>query len=115
MAKAVDQLVQQIKGSGRLPESEDLRSIFASIIEQAGKLDLGPQFPRRTVKAALQTADPRSAMVRMTRLLSSVDDPNFYSLLEDPDYAELKPMVGKARGVLIFPRLLKGGFIGHVV
>ncbi len=48
-------------------------------------MDLGPEFPRSAVKSALETADPRSALVRMTRLLSSVDDPNFYSLLEDPD------------------------------
>lgn len=85
MAKAVDQLVQLIKGSGRLPESEDLRSLFSSIMEQSGDLGLGPRFPNRTVKAALQTADPRSALIRMARLLSSVNDPNFYSLLEDPD------------------------------
>jgi glutamate-ammonia-ligase adenylyltransferase len=85
MASAVDQLVQLIKASGRLTEPEDLRSLFSSIIDQAQTLGLGPEFPRRTVKSALETADPRSALARMARLLSSVDDPNFYSLLEDPD------------------------------
>lgn len=85
MPSAVDQLVQLIKTSGRLPAAEDLRSLFSSLIEQAESLNLRPGFPRSAVKSALETADPRSALVRMTRLLSSVDDPNFYSLLEDPD------------------------------
>ncbi len=85
MAKALDQLVQLIKTSGRLPEPEGLRSLFSSLIEQAEALDLGPEFPRVAVKSALETSDPRSALARMMRLLSSVDDPNFYSLLEDPD------------------------------
>ncbi len=85
MASAVDQLIQSIKTSGRLSAPEELRSLFSSLIEQAQTLGLGPEFPRRTVKSALGTADPRSALARMARLLSAVDDPNFYSLLEDPD------------------------------
>ena len=85
MASTVDQLIQLVKGNGRLPEPEGLGSLFSSLIEQAEALGLGPQFPRRTVNSALDTADPRSALVRMVRLLSSVDDPNFYSLLEDSD------------------------------
>ena len=85
MDKAVDQLIQAIKGSGRLSDTPDMRSLFASLIEQSGSLGLNSTFPRKTVKSALETADPRSALVRMVRLLSSVDDPSFYSLLEDPD------------------------------
>jgi len=84
MAKAVDQLVQLLKTNGRVPDPEGERSLLTSLVDQAGPRGLGPEFPRRAVKSALETADPRSALVRMTRLLSSVDDPNFYSLLEDP-------------------------------
>ncbi|MDF1526767.1 MAG: bifunctional [glutamate--ammonia ligase]-adenylyl-L-tyrosine phosphorylase/[glutamate--ammonia-ligase] adenylyltransferase [bacterium] len=85
MASAVDQLVQLIKTSGRLPESDGLVSLLSSLLEQSPTRGLGPQFPRSAVKAALKTADPHSALVRMVRLLSAVDDPNFYSLLEDSD------------------------------
>ncbi len=85
MSKAVEQLIKSTRTSGRLPESEGLRSLFSSLLEQTQTLGLGPAFPRRTVKSALETADPASALARMVRLLSSVDDPNFYSLLEDPD------------------------------
>ena len=85
MAKAVDQLIQLIKASGRLPGQEDLRSLCSSLIEQTNVRGLGSSFPRSAVKSALQTSDPRAALARMLRILSSVDDPNFYSLLEDPD------------------------------
>ena len=85
MVKVVDQLVQLLKANGRLPEPEGLRSLLSSLIDQAQTRDLGSEFPRRATRSALETADPRSALVRMARLLSTVDDPNFYSLLEDPD------------------------------
>jgi glutamate-ammonia-ligase adenylyltransferase len=85
MAKVVDQLVQLIKTSGRLPESDGLVSLLSSLLEQSPTRGLGSQFPRSAVKAALKTADPHSALVRMVRLLSAVDDPNFFSLLEDSD------------------------------
>lgn len=85
MSKTAGQLLQVIRNSGRLPEPESMQSLLSSLIEQAQALGLNPEFPLRTVKSALDTADPVSALNRILRLLSSVDDPNFYSLLEDPD------------------------------
>jgi len=85
MGKAVDQLIQLIKTNARLPEGEDHGSLISSLVEQARSRGLDAEFPRSVVKSALQTADPRSALARMVRLMSSVNDPNFYSLLEDKD------------------------------
>ena len=78
MASAVEQLIQKVKASGRLPESDGLVSLLSALLEQSPIRGLGSQFPRSAVKAALKTADPHSALVRMVRLLSAVDDPNFY-------------------------------------
>lgn len=85
MSKTVNQLVQKIKANGRLRDPSGLPSLLSSIIDQSQTRGLGPLFPRTAVRSALETADPRSALARTARLLSSVDDPNFYSLLEDPD------------------------------
>ena len=62
MAKAVDQLVQLLKTNGRVPDPEGERSLLTSLMDQAGPRGLGPEFPRRAVKSALETADPRSAL-----------------------------------------------------
>ncbi|UCG38903.1 MAG: bifunctional [glutamate--ammonia ligase]-adenylyl-L-tyrosine phosphorylase/[glutamate--ammonia-ligase] adenylyltransferase [bacterium] len=85
MARTGDRLVGIIRASGRLPDTEGLDSLVGSIRAHADSLGLGAAFCQRMVKGALQTADPRSALNRSARLLSSVTDPNFYSLLEDPD------------------------------
>ncbi|MDT8395399.1 MAG: bifunctional [glutamate--ammonia ligase]-adenylyl-L-tyrosine phosphorylase/[glutamate--ammonia-ligase] adenylyltransferase [bacterium] len=80
-----DKLLRLIRESGRIPDSGGLDSVLSSISGYSGKLHTGPEFSQWVVKAALQTADPRSALNRTARLLSGIDDPNFYSLLEDPD------------------------------
>lgn len=78
-------LVRIIEESGRIPDGEGLESLLSSISAHSEKLHTGPEFKEWVVRAALETADPRSALNRTTRILSGIEDPNFYSLLEDPD------------------------------
>jgi glutamate-ammonia-ligase adenylyltransferase len=80
-----EKLFRLIEESGRIPDGEGLDSLLASISAYSEKLHTGPEFSEWVVSAALATADPRSALNRTVRLLSGLNDPNFYSLLEDPD------------------------------
>jgi lipid-binding SYLF domain-containing protein len=61
--------------------------------------------------AILLTAATPAAAVSETQKLVDKSRLTVESLLEDPDFAELRPFVERARGVLIFPQLLKAGFI----
>jgi glutamate-ammonia-ligase adenylyltransferase len=85
MGRNNEKLVRLIEESGRIPDGEGLDSLLSSISDHSEKLHTGPEFSEWVVSAALATADPRSALNRTARLLSGLDDPNFYSLLEDPD------------------------------
>jgi glutamate-ammonia-ligase adenylyltransferase len=83
MASTVNRLIGLIKASGRLADPAGQGPVIASIIDLSSSLGLGKDFTRRVVSSALRTADPGIALNRTARLLSAVDDPNFYSLLED--------------------------------
>ncbi len=85
MGDSVDRLIQMMAASGRVADREGLGSVLGSIDGYARSLGLDGGFLKRVARGSLQTADPRSALNRTARLLSTVDNPNFYSLLEDPD------------------------------
>ena len=73
-----------IRSSGRSVDPNGLDSLLGTLTDRSSELGLRKDFTRRAVTSALRTADPRSALNRTARVLSSIEDPNFYSLLEDP-------------------------------
>ena len=84
MATTLSRLSRLILDSGRLTDTGGLDSLLASLLSGSRDLGLRKDFTRRAVAAAVQTADPKTALIRTARVLSSIRDPNFYSLLEDP-------------------------------
>ncbi|UCF30762.1 MAG: bifunctional [glutamate--ammonia ligase]-adenylyl-L-tyrosine phosphorylase/[glutamate--ammonia-ligase] adenylyltransferase [bacterium] len=79
----IDSLIQLIRKSGRFPDADSLRQLVVSIISAVGERGLPQNLPQESIKGALKTSDPQSALNRLARILTMVDDPNFYSLLED--------------------------------
>ena len=84
MPSDLSRLGRLIRESGRLADPGGLEDLLAVLARGAADLGLRGDFTRRVVTSALRTADPRAALNRMARVLTSIQDPNFYSLLEDP-------------------------------
>lgn len=85
MVSANNRLIGLIKSSGRLTDPDGQRPVLTAISERSSDLGLKKDFTRKVVTSALRTADPIAALNRIARLLSTVEDPNFHSLLEDTD------------------------------
>ncbi|MBN2719541.1 MAG: hypothetical protein JXR72_00415, partial [Proteobacteria bacterium] len=84
MPSDLSRLGRLIRQSGRLADPAGLEDLLGVLAGGAADLGLNRDFTRRVVTSSLRTADPRAALNRMARVLTSVQDPNFYSLLEDP-------------------------------
>jgi len=83
VASTRERLTRLIRASGRMADLSGLDSLVGTLADRSLDLGLKKDFTRRAVTGALRTADPRSALNRTARVLSSINDPNFYSLLED--------------------------------
>ena len=79
-----ERLKRLIQSSGRSVDPNGLDSLLGALSDRSRELGLRKDFTRRAVTSALRTADPRSALNRTARVLSSIEDHNFFSLLEDP-------------------------------
>lgn len=84
MSSGLSRLGRLIRESGRLADPGGLEDLLGVLAGGAADLGLNGDFTRRVVTSSLRTADPRAALNRMARVLTSIRDPNFYSLLEDP-------------------------------
>jgi glutamate-ammonia-ligase adenylyltransferase len=80
-----DSLIEIVRRSGRLADPGSLRSLIDSIIDSARGRGLPESFPEACVRGCLETADPQSALNRLGRVLTMVEDANFFSLLEDQE------------------------------
>ncbi len=84
---AAERLREQLQASGRFPGEVPpaLLPTLASLAESALRRGFPASFPARAAQEALRTADPAAALTRLATLFSLVEEPGFYSLLEDPD------------------------------
>jgi glutamate-ammonia-ligase adenylyltransferase len=78
-------LISLVRKTGRFPVTDSLTSLLQSIHDAASARGYSENFAERAVGGALGTADPQAALNRLARLLNMINDPNFRSLLEDPD------------------------------
>ncbi|NOY87356.1 MAG: bifunctional [glutamate--ammonia ligase]-adenylyl-L-tyrosine phosphorylase/[glutamate--ammonia-ligase] adenylyltransferase [Deltaproteobacteria bacterium] len=78
-------LISLVKHSGRIADAASLAPLFQSLTDMAASKGLSEGFVHRAVSSVLETADPPAALNRLARVLSITDDPNFLSLMEDPD------------------------------
>lgn len=81
----LESLISLVRKIGRFPVTDSLTSLLQSIHDAAAARGYSENFAEQAVSGALGTADPQAALNRLARLLAMIDDPNFRSLLENPD------------------------------